>query len=45
MKKFQRDLGIALILCFGLFTTLGTCDLEQSQGTKLRLVSAVRYEN
>ncbi|EFN60534.1 Lysosomal acid phosphatase [Camponotus floridanus] len=41
MKKFLRDLGIALILCFGLHTILGTCDLEQSQGTKLRLVSVI----
>ncbi|XP_025262794.1 venom acid phosphatase Acph-1-like isoform X2 [Camponotus floridanus] len=40
MGKFQRDLGIALILYFGLITTLGTCIL-QSQGTKLRLVSAI----
>ncbi|GAB1863161.1 Lysosomal acid phosphatase [Camponotus japonicus] len=39
MGKFQHDLGIALILYFG-FTTLGTCIL-QSQGTKLRLVSAI----
>ncbi|XP_025262796.1 venom acid phosphatase Acph-1-like isoform X2 [Camponotus floridanus] len=40
MNKFQRDLGIALILYFGLITTLGTC-IPQSQGTKLRLVSAI----
>lgn len=38
MEKFQCDLGIALIFCFGLLTT---CIAIQSQGTKLRLVSAI----
>lgn len=44
MAKLQRDLGIALILWFGLLT-LGTCRVIQSEGTKLRLISVVRYEN
>ncbi|XP_070160237.1 venom acid phosphatase Acph-1-like [Polyergus mexicanus] len=39
MAKFQRDLGIALILWFGLFT-FATCRVVP-EGTKLRLVSAL----
>lgn len=47
MAKFQRDLGMALILYFGLLTSLGTCHLIQPEGlqpklqTKLRFVSVV----